>query len=258
VKPQGDEHLDAVDEQIARGHFRQQVTARILSGVFQGRFRSGQRLVVANLTRMYGVSPTPVRESFVELASLGIVELLPNRGAVVLPFGRDEVRDIVQMRRVLEVEAARCAVGRIAGDELGALERALSHLRDKLSTPGAGPAWVHEARATDTRLHGLIATSCGSRRLRAEINRYATLWRTLRDVTQRLDVASSLAHAIEMLAEHEEIVAVLGASDPDATARVMDRHIRSAGRILEIVLFGASVESDGKAGGHPAEQPARN
>jgi len=44
-----------------------------------------------------------------------------------------------------------------------------------------------------------------------------------------------------MLTEHQEIVRALRASDPDAAARVMDRHIRSAGRILEVVLFGAPV-----------------
>jgi DNA-binding GntR family transcriptional regulator len=241
VKPQTDERLDVVDEQVTRGHFRQQVTARILAGVFQGRFRSGERLVVRHLTQLYGVSPTPVRESFVELASLGIVDLLPNRGAVVLPFGRDEVREIIQLRRVLEVEAAHSASGRIKDEALLAVERELARLEQRFSAsaPGAVTSCIHDARSADTRLHGLIAGSCGSRRLKAEIDRYATLWRTLRDVSQRLDVESSQAHAVAMLAEHQEIARVLRTARPDAAARVMDRHIRSAGDILEVVLFGA-------------------
>ncbi len=257
VRPQTEENLDAVEEQVTRGHFRQQVTARILAGVFQGRFGSGQRLVVRQLTQLYGVSPTPVRESFVELASLGIVELLPNRGAVVLPFGLDEVREIIQLRRVLEVEATRSASGRIEDEALAALERELARLEERLSTPGSGGSWIHDARGADTRLHGLIAASCGSRRLRAEIDRYTTLWRPLRNVSQRLDVQSSLSHAVAMLAEHQEIVRVLRGSDPDAAARVMDRHIRSAGRILEVILFGAPVEADGNAGGDPVADSAR-
>ncbi len=241
MKPQTDERLDVVDEQVTRGHFRQQVTARILAGVFQGRFRSGERLVVRHLTQLYGVSPTPVRESFVELASLGIVDLLPNRGAVVLPFGRDEVREIIQLRRVLEVEAAHSASGRIKDEALLAVERELARLEQRFSAsaPGAVTSCIHDARSADTRLHGLIAGSCGSRRLKAEIDRYATLWRTLRDVSQRLDVESSQAHAVAMLAEHQEIARVLRTARPDAAARVMDRHIRSAGDILEVVLFGA-------------------
>jgi DNA-binding GntR family transcriptional regulator len=257
VKPQTEESLDALDEQVTRGHFRQQVTARILAGVFQGRFRSGGRLVVQHLTQLYGVSPTPVRESFVELASLGIVELLPNRGAVVLPFGLDEVRGIVQIRRVLEVEAARCASGRIGNEALEALERELSRLGELLAAPEMGGSWIHDARAADTRLHGLIAASCGSRRLKAEIDRYLTLWRPLRNVSQRLDVQSSLTHAVAMLAEHQEIVRALQGGDPDAVARAMDRHIRSAGQILEVVLVGAPVETDASAGGDPRAESAR-
>ncbi|MHC5543303.1 GntR family transcriptional regulator, partial [Singulisphaera rosea] len=72
---------------VPRGNLRQQVTSRILAAVFQGRFASGQRLIVQRLSELYEVSPTPVREALVELEALGIVELLPNRGAVVLPFG---------------------------------------------------------------------------------------------------------------------------------------------------------------------------
>src|SRR5260221_9594352 len=66
---------------VVRGNLRQQITSRILSAVFQGRFASGQRLVVQRLAELYEVSPTPLRESLVELGALGIVELLPNRGA---------------------------------------------------------------------------------------------------------------------------------------------------------------------------------
>ena len=92
-------------ERVGRQTLRQDVISRILSAVFQGRIHSGQRLVVQRLAEQYGVSPTPVREALVELAGLGIVALLPNRGAVVRPFGPHEVREISQVRRVLEVEA---------------------------------------------------------------------------------------------------------------------------------------------------------
>ena len=94
-----------------------------MTGIFQGRFQSGQRLVVQSLASAYHASPTPVREALVELASLGLVDLLPNRGAVVQPFGPQEIREISQIRRLLEVEATSCACGRIPVDELSALER---------------------------------------------------------------------------------------------------------------------------------------
>ena len=47
---------------------------RLVTGVFAGRLHSGQRLVVQQLAKAYEVSPTPVREALVEMASLGLVE----------------------------------------------------------------------------------------------------------------------------------------------------------------------------------------
>jgi DNA-binding GntR family transcriptional regulator len=219
-------------EPVSRGTLRQQVTSRLMTGIFQGRFRSGQRLVVQDLARAYHASPTPVREALVELASLGLVDLLPNRGAVVQPFGPQEIREISQIRRLLEVEATRCACGRIPAAEFGALE-------DELRQLGSLPhdeAWDRRAREADTRLHGLIAESCGSRRLAAEIGRYLTLFRSLRDVSHQRDAWTNFSRSNDV-PEHQAILEALGASDAEGAARAMDRHVRSAAMKLEEVIF---------------------
>jgi DNA-binding GntR family transcriptional regulator len=203
-----------------------------MTGIFQGRFRSGQRLVVQSLASAYQASPTPVREALVELANLGLVELLPNRGAVVQPFGPQEIREISHIRRLLEVEATRCACGRAPADEVAALERELLEL-DKLPRD---QAWDQRARDADTRLHGLIADSCGSRRLAAEIGRYLTLFRSLRDVSHQRDAWTNYSRSNDV-PEHLAIVSALAATAAEDAARAMDRHIRSAAMKLEEVIF---------------------
>lgn len=238
--------LATPNEAVSRGSLRQQVMSRILTAVFRGRFPSGQRLVVQRLAALYDVSPTPVREALVELGGLGIVDLLPNRGAVVRPFGPPQVREISQVRRVLEVEAARCAIGRADQAELADLERELTRLADIPHSQ----QWDRDARAADTRLHGLIADACGSARLKAEISRYLTLIRTLRDVSHARDAWTNYSRSNDV-PEHLAIVRALAAGDADGAAQAMDRHIRSAARTLEEVVFTAPV---GHAGpGEPAE-----
>lgn len=222
-------------DSILRGSLRQQVTARILTAVFQGRFRSGQRLVVQRLAEIYQVSPTPVRESLVELSGIGIVELLPNRGAVLRPFGRKEVHEISQIRRVLEVEAVRGACGRIDAESLTALGADLTRLE---GLPRNGQ-WDSDAREADTRLHKLIAANCGSLRLEAEIERYLTLFRTLRDVSHRRDSWTNFSRSNDV-PEHLAIVRALISEDPEAAAAALDRHIRSSAEILEEIVFPAS------------------
>lgn len=220
------------EEPVARGTLRQQVSQRILTAVFQGRFHPGERLVVQRLSGIFHVSPTPVREALVELAWLGIVELTPNRGAVVLPFGTQQVREIGQIRRVLESEAARCACGRIDPAEL-------ESLRDELARLGSRPTdrrRDRERRALDSRLHSLVAGSCGSARLTAEVNRYLTLFRTLRDVSHQRDAATNYSRTDDV-PEHLAILDRLRDGDAEGSAREMERHIVSSTAKIETVMF---------------------
>jgi DNA-binding GntR family transcriptional regulator len=223
---------DLRGEPVSRGNLRAQVTARLVTGIFAGSLRSGQRLVVQHLAKTYEVSPTPVREALVELASLGLVDLLPNRGAIVRPFGPAEVSEISQIRRLLETEATRSACGRIPADELSALDQELRRLevlpRDR--------RWDRDARAADTRLHVLIADSSGNLRLAVEISRYLVLFRALRDVCHLRDAGTNYSRADDV-PEHLAIIRPLLESDAEGAARAMDRHIRSAAVTLEEVVF---------------------
>lgn len=228
---------------ISRGNLRSQVTSRILKGVFQGRLRSGQRLIVQGLAKAHGVSPTPVREALVELASMGIVDLLPNRGAVVRSFGAQEVEEISEIRRLLEVEATRRSWGRIEPAELDALESDLA----RLAARAHDQEWDREIRTVDTRLHGVIAESCGLARLTAEIGRYSGLFRALRDVSHGRDAWTNYSRSND-IPEHRAIVRALRSGDAEDAARAMDRHIRSAASNLIAVMFG-----DGTGSGIPPE-----
>jgi DNA-binding GntR family transcriptional regulator len=223
---------DPLNEPIARGNLRAQVTARLMTGIFGAKLRSGQRLIVQQLAKTYEVSPTPVREALVELASLGLVDLLPNRGAIVRPFGPAEIREISQIRRLLETEAARSACGRIPPEELSALDVELRRLeglpRDQ--------AWDRAARAADTRLHELVAECSGNLRLAVEIGRYLVLFRALRDVCHLRDAGTNYSRADDV-PEHLAIIRPLLRSDAEGAAQAMDAHIRSAAVTLEEVVF---------------------
>jgi DNA-binding GntR family transcriptional regulator len=239
---------------VSRSNLREQVTSRILSAIVQGVFRSGERLVVQRLAGLYEVSPTPVREALVELAGLGMVELLPNRGAVVLSFGPRQVREISQVRRVLEVEAVRCACDRIDPVKLALLETDLV----RLQTVPLDERWDRAARVADSSLHLMIASSCGSARLTAEIHRYLTLIQAIRDVSHLRDALTHYSRTNDV-SEHLAILAPLQAGDAEGAARAMDRHIRCAAKALDEVLFQGGVDpmmpgGDGSAVEESAEE----
>jgi DNA-binding GntR family transcriptional regulator len=201
----------------------------MLTEVFQGRLRAGQRLVTQELASRFGVSHTPIREALIELAGIGIIDLLPNRGAVVRKVAARDVREICQVRRVLECEATRRACGRIDLAELHTLAAELRRLMSA-SAPSV-TRFIQEARKVDSRLHDLIAASCNNAFLANELSRLKTLFRAFRDVAWERDEARNDFHRIaEEAHEHLAIVEALLAGKAKEAALAMARHIRSGSR----------------------------
>ena len=219
---------------IDHGLKRQVIAARLLDYVFEGKFPPQARLRVEHLAEGLGVSVTPIREALVELAGIGIVELQPNRGAVLRPFGPEQLREICHLRRILESEATRCACGRIAPIELRSLAAGLRRL---VSAP-RNAHWSAETVAYDTQVHELIATRCGSERLAHEIGRYKVLFRALRDVHHQRRQSRADYQQMEENAEHLAIVEALLADRKDEAAAAMSYHIDQAAEALERDLFG--------------------
>ncbi|SIO30444.1 transcriptional regulator, GntR family [Singulisphaera sp. GP187] len=204
---------------------RRVIVQSLLVEVFQGRLRAGQHLVTQELADRFGVSPTPIREALVALEGIGIVDLLPNRGAVIRRVTMEEVGEICQVRRVLECEATRSACGWIAPADLRNLAAALKDLLAKASAPG--PGFLDEAGAVDSRLHDLIASSCRNSFLAHELGRLKILFRAFRDVTYARDGSRFRSGRFEAEAhEHLAIVEALLAEDRKASVRAMSRHIR--------------------------------
>src|SRR3954454_17732051 len=90
-----------------------QLQARVLSGEFP----SGTRLRQETLAEEFGVSRTPVREALRKLQATGLVELQPNRGALVRGLSLREIRDAYEVRAELEALAAELAAERIRRDQ---------------------------------------------------------------------------------------------------------------------------------------------
>lgn len=208
---------------------RQAIVQSLLTDVFQGRLRAGQHLVVQELAERFGVSHTPIREALISLAGTGIIDLLPNRGAVVRRVTARDAVEICQVRRALECTATRSACGRIDLSVLHALAAELEQLKAAAAAPG--PDFIAQARTIDSRLHDLIAESCGNSYLAQELGRLKVLFRAFRDLAWEHDQARNDFHRLaEECREHLAIVKALLAGDGRTAARAMARHIRSGSR----------------------------
>jgi DNA-binding GntR family transcriptional regulator len=206
------------------------VVVRILDSIFQGKLPAGTRLIVRKLAVQTGISATPVREALVELESVGVVQFIHNRGAIVKPFGPQQLREIYHLRRILEAEAARCACGNISPQELQDLKRQMRQLLD--AEREGSPAWSEQVMAMDQRLHELTANRCGDVRLANEISRYNSLVQSIREIVGAKRHVQQTA-----LEEHLPIIDALLVLDADGAAAAMSRHINSTAESVVAIMF---------------------
>jgi DNA-binding GntR family transcriptional regulator len=99
----------ATKDPIARTSLHTEVTARLRSLIVESRIKPGERVPELEISKDLGVSRTPIREALKVLASEGLVELLPLRGAVVKSFSPKDAADMLEVMGMLESFAAQKA-----------------------------------------------------------------------------------------------------------------------------------------------------
>ena len=111
---------------------------------------------------------------------------------------------------------------------MGVLDRLVGNGRLVKAAARGGPRFIEEARYVDSRLHDLIAASCGNDFLAAELSRLKILFRAFRDVAWAYVTArNDYRRLADESREHLAIVESLLVGDARSAARAMSRHIRS-------------------------------
>ncbi|QNJ93755.1 GntR family transcriptional regulator [Mycolicibacterium fluoranthenivorans] len=164
---------------------------QILSGVVRG----GQLLSEVEVAASLGVSRTPVHEAFLRLAAEDLLELLPRRGAVVVPVPPQEATDLLEMRLALESAAVRRLCRN--PDAVDALFTELAELIT-LQREGAAAGDENRFAAADDAFHHRIVDVAGN----AIGQRF---YGSLRDRQRRMMAAavrSDTARAARLIDEH--------------------------------------------------------
>ena len=211
-----------------RGGLRREIAKGLLKTIFKGELPADTQLVVLKLAKQFGTSSTPVREALVELEATGVIEFIHNRGALVLPFGPKELRELYVFRRIIETEATRCACSRIGPAVLEPLRDSILNL----AQGGRGKQWPQQEIATDHQMHELISVACGNRRLSKEIKKLDVLFQTIREV-----IGPDGRLQLKAVEEHLEILEALLCGDAEAASKAMERHIDSAADVAIASMF---------------------
>lgn len=189
--------------------------------ILRGDLPGGTRLVQAELATQLDVSTTPVREALRDLANEGLIRFDPHRGAIVREMRIEEVREIYELRKLLEPMSIRRAVDRISDREL---QRA-TDLQNQMDTERDPGRWVELNRA----FHAVFADAADSPRLQS-------ILAGLRDSAAVYVGLSLKVQPTRMKTGNDDHHALLDAvrrRDADAAAEIELRHLESTMRSIE-------------------------
>jgi len=127
--------------------------------ITSGEYEPGKRLIANDLAEEFAVSRMPVREALTRLASTGLVELIPYKGAVVNELTAKDYVEIFNIRSVLEGLAARLACPNLTEEDLQKMESANEEIKKMIDKDDAGFQEVNRL------FHSNIWTRTNSKRL---------------------------------------------------------------------------------------------
>ncbi|WEX12001.1 GntR family transcriptional regulator [Chelativorans sp. AA-79] len=208
---------------IERQSLHREIVNRLRDMIIEGELRPGERLYETQLGEALGVSRTPLREALKSLASEGLVELVPSRGAVVRKFTPKDVKDMLVLIRSMEELAARLACA-AASDEQIAQLRALHNQMTAHYRAGERMEYYK----LNQQIHSSIVALADNPHLAA-----------FHEILQaRLKRVRFIGHEgpqkwAAAMAEHDEIMAALEARDADRLAGALGRHLDNAWHRVE-------------------------
>ena len=202
---------------IARTSLHDQLTGRLRTLIVEGELAPGTRVPERELCDRFQVSRTPLREALKVLASEGLLELAPNRGARVAQLTVESVEELFPVMGALEALAGELAAERITTEGLAEI-RAL-HYQMVLHYERRELAPYFRL---NQQIHERILDLAGNPTLGA-------LYRGLAGRIRRARYVANMSGArwAQAVAEHEEILRALEARDGVALAAVLKRHLRN-------------------------------
>jgi DNA-binding GntR family transcriptional regulator len=143
----------------------------IWQAIISGTLKPGEHLRQDTLARAIGVSRLPVRSALLQLEAEGLVTLHPNRGFTVRRLTPDQVKEIYEIRYVLEKHALRKVIGSITSDELERLDQLARELDHAGSGDVfAGLSFTFYRALYDVERHPLLVSLI--ERLHSDVGRY--------------------------------------------------------------------------------------
>jgi len=217
---------------------REVVFNTLRQAIITGHFKPGERLMEISLAKKLGVSRTPVREAIRMLDQEGLVDMIPRKGAQVSRITEKSLRDIVEIRTVLEEYAVGVSCHRISEEDMDTLTGIHG---DFIRVVAEGDE--QKIAQQDERFHDVLFRSAGNKRLLAILcNLREQFFRFRLEYIKDIDQRSIL------IREHTDLIEAIRNRDEDRARQIMHEHLMN---LQNAVLDKIKQDESENRGGEP-------
>ena len=219
---------DLVPESINRHYLHDEVARRLRALIQSGELKPTERLNESTLAARFGISRTPLREAIKILATEGLLDLLPNRGARVASISLTEIEEMTEVIAGLEATAGELACRMASEDEIAAI----AALHERMVE-----AYANEDVPTYFEINRMIHESIMA------AARNATLEAIYANLSSRIQRARYAAHKTpeqwqRAVADHTRMTELLRRRDGEALGHLMREHVRSKKLVIAATFSG--------------------
>lgn len=193
-----------------------EVTEKLRDAILSGEYFPNERLVEDDLAIKFQTSRTPVRQAIRSLANVGLIKIMPNKGAVVAEIDVEEIKDIYVVRANLEGLASKLAAKNIPDEVIPNMEEMIKEMESSIikGDKNSFEKWNME-------FHTTIYRYCQNKLLSGMIRDLLD-----RSVLFRRSSWESQRHLKLVMKSHRELLNAIIERDVDKAQRITEEHTK--------------------------------
>jgi len=192
--------------------------------IISGNIQPGEKIGENQVAEALNISRPPVREAFRILSTEGLITLVPRKGAFVTKFSIEEVKEIYEIKSMMEGLAARLAIPIITEKKISDINSISDLMEKKIKDNN-----FREIQNLNIKFHRKIIEMSENKRL---VNLYQSIILPVRRY-QRLGLSAPLSWKTSLL-EHKSIVEAIRSKNIELAERLIREHTMSAtSRVIE-------------------------
>lgn len=201
---------------ILRRSLHDELATRLRDMIVDGALKPAQKVPEAELCERFGVSRTPMREALKVLAAEGLINLLPNRGAVVAKITLEEIKELFPIMGALEALASELACARIDDGAVAEIRR----LHEAMMSNYDRGDWLRYSKL-NRAIHEAIFAAAGNASLSAFYQQLIIRTHSIRFVAKKSPMRWRQA-----VDEHKQMLSALERRDGKKLAKIMVVHLQ--------------------------------